>query len=347
MEWLSARINKSMLERKFGGLKICRDAPNISHLFFADDSLIFLKARASEAGELLNILSEYEKLSGQKVNFLKSEICFSKNANDDVRKAVKDLLNIKEVDYHSKYLGLPLVAGQKLSAVCGELVEKLWSKLQSWENLKLSVGGREILIKAILQAIPQYTMSCVYLPESIINKLSSAIVNFWWSGGGGKNFICHGGHLWEVRKAAWKIKILFDQFSRAHSVYTIKIQQDSFKWVYPAQGVVKFNADGSWKDHEKRAGIGCVARNNSGIVLLISAYCTNNLRCSSEAEGLALLRCMEEAKKLKLKRVLFETDSAEVFIVLELGRMELNWNENWINNFYNSGREKRTGAFDI
>ncbi|CAM8914220.1 unnamed protein product [Rhodiola kirilowii] len=178
MEWLSARINKSMLERKFGGLKICRDAPNISHLFFADDSLIFLKARASEADELLNILSEYEKLSGQKVNFLKSEICFSKNTNDDVRKAVKDLLNIKEVDCHSKYLGLQLVAGQKLSAVCGELVEKLWSKLQSWENLKLSVGGREILIKAVLQAIPQYTMSCVYLPESIINKLSSAIVNF-------------------------------------------------------------------------------------------------------------------------------------------------------------------------
>ncbi|KAL9685601.1 hypothetical protein QQ045_023052 [Rhodiola kirilowii] len=120
----------------------------------SNDSLIFLKAMASEVSELLNILSEYEKLSGQKVNFLKSEICFSKNANDDVRKAVKDLLIIKEVDCHSKYLGLPLVAGQKLSAVCGELVEKLWSKLQSWENLKLSVGGREILIKAVWQAIP-------------------------------------------------------------------------------------------------------------------------------------------------------------------------------------------------
>ncbi|CAM9001849.1 unnamed protein product [Rhodiola kirilowii] len=59
----------------------------------------------------------------------------------------------------------------------------MWSKIQSWENLKLSYEGREVLIKFVLQAIPQYVMSCILLPESIIKKLYNVIYSYWWSGG--------------------------------------------------------------------------------------------------------------------------------------------------------------------
>lgn len=43
------------------------------------------------------------------------------------------------------------------------------------------VGGREILIKAVAQAIPSYTMSIVRSPVILCHHLRSMIVNFWWA----------------------------------------------------------------------------------------------------------------------------------------------------------------------
>lgn len=46
----------------------------------------------------------------------------------------------------------------------------------------LSKAGREILIKAVAQAIPNYTMSCLKLPVSLCDDINSIITIF----GGGK-----------------------------------------------------------------------------------------------------------------------------------------------------------------
>ena len=44
----------------------------------------------------------------------------------------------------------------------------------------LSQAGREILIKAVVQAISTYTMSCFKLPLGLWNELESLIRKFWW-----------------------------------------------------------------------------------------------------------------------------------------------------------------------
>lgn len=44
----------------------------------------------------------------------------------------------------------------------------------------LSKAGREILIKAVAQAIPNYTMSCLKLPVSLCDDINSIITRFWW-----------------------------------------------------------------------------------------------------------------------------------------------------------------------
>ena len=45
----------------------------------------------------------------------------------------------------------------------------------------LSKGGKEVLIKYILLALPTYVMSSFLLPLEICENLASAIAQFWWS----------------------------------------------------------------------------------------------------------------------------------------------------------------------
>lgn len=78
-ERLSSLIRKYDSNRWIHGVKICRKAPIITHMLFADDSYLYCKANTDEALRLLDLLTIYEEASGQKVSREKSSIFFSSN----------------------------------------------------------------------------------------------------------------------------------------------------------------------------------------------------------------------------------------------------------------------------
>ena len=65
VEGLSALIQKSVENRELEGLSVCKGSPTISHLFFANDSIIFGKASIEECNTLQRILVIYENASSQ------------------------------------------------------------------------------------------------------------------------------------------------------------------------------------------------------------------------------------------------------------------------------------------
>lgn len=73
-EGFGGLIKKAHEDGKLHGIAVNRGAPSLSHLFFADDSVLFSRANLREASTLKNILQTYEKLSGQKINIEKSEV---------------------------------------------------------------------------------------------------------------------------------------------------------------------------------------------------------------------------------------------------------------------------------
>lgn len=75
---LSAIINHYALHNKIHGIKVARGSPTITHLFFADDNLLFFKANKENCMAVKECLQVYEEASGQYINFDKSAISFSK-----------------------------------------------------------------------------------------------------------------------------------------------------------------------------------------------------------------------------------------------------------------------------
>ena len=160
------------------GISICRGSPRISHLFFADDSLLFYKANDTECNKLKEILRTYESASGKKINIDKSSIFFSPNISQKLKDEILNILGPMNDSRHTKYLGLLSIIGQSKKLVFAEIKEKVCKKLASWKGKLLSLGSKEVLIKAVAQAIPSYTMSCFLLPKRLCEDLEKEMKSF-------------------------------------------------------------------------------------------------------------------------------------------------------------------------
>ncbi|KAL9660337.1 hypothetical protein QQ045_025150 [Rhodiola kirilowii] len=179
-EWLSREI-KRRSEGVLTGISVARGAPKVTHLFFADDCMVYLRANVNDFTAIKRVLEDYEAVAGQRVNYPKSEVFFSPNVEAGVGEALSNLLGVTKVNGHSKYLGLPLVMGQKKTEAFNFVLEKLWSKVSGGKENLLSTAGKEVLIKSVLLALSLYAMSCFLLHGDILNKLSSMVINFWWA----------------------------------------------------------------------------------------------------------------------------------------------------------------------
>jgi len=92
---LSGMIDKNQKNGAITGVAIATKSPAISHLLYADDSILFCRAKPEEAKAIMNIIMEYQKASGQKVNMDKSEMIFSPNISMEFKKVFQDILPIK------------------------------------------------------------------------------------------------------------------------------------------------------------------------------------------------------------------------------------------------------------
>lgn len=91
------------------------------------------------------------------------------------------------VDRLEKYLGMPAVVGRSQNEVFRYVKDRVWDRRKRWHERNFSMVEREILIEAVLQAIPIYVMSCFLLPKMILHDIETLVRQFWWSGGEGKS----------------------------------------------------------------------------------------------------------------------------------------------------------------
>ena len=192
LEGLNRLLQRAASEDSIRGFSLCKSGPKVSHLFFADDSLLFCRANMAELTTIHNILALYEQASSQQLKREKTTLFFNKAVSEDTKSRITSFLGVLEVKEYEKYLGFLAVVGRNKKASLIYIKERVWSKLQGWKEKLLSQAGREILLKAVVQVIPTFTMSCFKLPVGLCNEIESLIRKFFW------------GQKGEQRKIHWK-----------------------------------------------------------------------------------------------------------------------------------------------
>ena len=186
VEGLDAILRKAANDGEINGFSLCRRGPKITHLFFEDDCLLFCKATLVECEKRKNTLNIYEVASGQMVNKDKIALFFSRNANEATQEAIKVSLGLPAIQHYEKYLGLPSFVGRNKKACFTHIKERIWSKMQGWKEKLQSQAGKEVMIKAVIQSIPAYSMNVFKLPVSLYKDIEAMIWKFWWGSGEGK-----------------------------------------------------------------------------------------------------------------------------------------------------------------
>jgi hypothetical protein len=59
-------------------------------------------------------------------------------------------------------------------------IERIIQRINGWKQKHLSIGGKEILLKAVAQAIPVYAMVIFQIPKGVCKAMMDAIAKFWW-----------------------------------------------------------------------------------------------------------------------------------------------------------------------
>ncbi|RVX02717.1 LINE-1 reverse transcriptase-like [Vitis vinifera] len=158
-----------------------RTALNISHLFFADDTIIFCEANKEHLSHLSWVLFWFEAASGLKINLSKSEIIPVGEVDDIEELAVE--LGCRVGSLPSQYLGLPLGVPNKASLMWDGVKERVRRRLTLWKRQFISKSGRITLIKSTLASIPIYQMPLFRMPKIVIRRLEKLQRDFLWGGG--------------------------------------------------------------------------------------------------------------------------------------------------------------------
>ncbi|KAL6225204.1 hypothetical protein ACLB2K_004055 [Fragaria x ananassa] len=140
-EVFSSLIQKACEVGSLYRIKLSENGQTLSHLFFANDSIFFLKATKENCEEIMRLIGIYCEASGQLVNLEKSSLYSTPCTSSDIVTQFCEILGVPNNVNPGHYLGLPTIWGRSKKASLSFVKARLMDKIQSWKLGTLSMAG--------------------------------------------------------------------------------------------------------------------------------------------------------------------------------------------------------------
>ncbi|KAK1291395.1 hypothetical protein QJS10_CPB17g01214 [Acorus calamus] len=185
---MSARFR---YEQRMGGLlgyqpdtRLSRDpnAEGLSHILYADDLVVMSTATPTQSQAVRRVLQDVHHMMGLTVSWPKSTVRFSPKVHPRWRRWMSRILRLKVAAGGWKYLGVPVLGERSRRARYSFVVDRVKQHIQGWKSQQLTMAGRLLLIKSVLNALPIHLLHATTLPLSTIHDIEQATRSFLWSG---------------------------------------------------------------------------------------------------------------------------------------------------------------------
>lgn len=181
MEAFSGMVSKACDVGIIKGIQLPDGGPRISHLLYADDSIIIGEWAEDCIRNVVRLLRVFYVCSGLKINIHKSNLFGCGKRLEEV-KAMASSIGCLHGSVPFKYLGLTVGANMNRIANWESVIKIFESRLATWKATALSIGGRSTLIRSVLASLPNYYFSLYKAPKKVIEILERCMKRFLWGG---------------------------------------------------------------------------------------------------------------------------------------------------------------------
>ncbi|KAL5806345.1 hypothetical protein ACOSQ4_029078 [Xanthoceras sorbifolium] len=261
-------------------IRCVRGGPKITHLFFADDSLLFSEASVGDCQ--------------------KSAICVNKQVSSEEGLCLSNILGVQLIPCHDRYLGLPSFPCSPPNLDVFALVHQLKLPSGGWDVDLIKSNFVQVDVDSILNIPP-----CSPLTDDVL---------IWHFDPHGRNKTIHGNHRFMFDDAMNWTSDYLQHYIVVNLPATVAPSLHIFaaRWTAPAIDCWKINTDASVFTNRGRIGFGIVIRNFSGAVMASSAQQMEGCFSIAIAEALGVLRRLQFACDSGLLPAILETDSQVV-----------------------------------
>ncbi|KAK2659394.1 hypothetical protein Ddye_005927 [Dipteronia dyeriana] len=169
-EVLSCLLVKAREQGLIMGIGFQNDEVQLTHLQFADDTLLFIEPSMESLLNVKRILRCFKLMSDLKINFHKSSLVKIGKKKPSDEKWAKPF-RCKLSSLPMIYLGLPLGENALRESLWNPVIKKVEDRLALWRRSLLSKGGRLVLINVVLSSLPTYYMLVFGVSVGVAKKI--------------------------------------------------------------------------------------------------------------------------------------------------------------------------------